>query len=110
MLHHTPTLALGCAARLPRSASNGRALAAEMHGSLLRCLHHTYSHRVHCSPATPRLRWQDSLLIELHHTYSRIGTLLACFSLPATTGLAAQMPASQSPTRVGCTASPPRPA
>eukprot|EP00964_Phaeocystis_antarctica_P101278 scaffold66778_cov50-Phaeocystis_antarctica.AAC.1 len=31
-------------------------------------------------------------------------------ALPAAAGLAAEMPASQSPTRIGCTASPLRPA
>ena len=61
--HHTPTrVGWRCSLTSP---------CLRRQGSLLRCLHHTYSRRVHCSPATPRLRWQDSLLIELHHTYSR---------------------------------------
>eukprot|EP00964_Phaeocystis_antarctica_P080498 scaffold50280_cov53-Phaeocystis_antarctica.AAC.2 len=45
------------------------ALPARRQGSLLRCLHHTYSRRLHCPPATPRLRRQGSLLRCMpHHT------------------------------------------
>ena len=81
----TPTR-VGCTARLLRPACDG-VFAAPMRAAshtysrvgvrcsvswpLLRCPHQTYSRRVHCSPAMPRLRWQDSLLIELRHTYSR---------------------------------------
>ena len=43
----------------------------------------------------PHLRWQGSLLIELHHTYTSVGgALLAHLALPATAEFAAQMRAA----------------
>ena len=41
-------------------------------GSLLRCLYRAYlRHDALLARATPRLRWQGELLIELHRTYWR---------------------------------------
>ena len=60
---------VGCAARFPDLACNGRALAAEM-----RAASHTYSLRVRCSLSWPCLRRQGSPLRCLpHHEPTRVG-------------------------------------
>ena len=113
---HAPTR-VGCATRLPR-------LPATTHGSMLRCLHHTYS-VVGCSANLLRPACDNSPPIETASIATarraRIGcALLACRALPATAELVAQMHTAShtysrrrsllrcmlhhTPTRVGCAA------